>query len=95
MAPVGHQFVKYHTVFNIEMEDFACEPQLVTGGHIIKGPAIIMYASVVSREMVHVELMIDTLNNLEMKATDIMNACIEAFGPNRVLSVARIPEIQL
>ena len=37
-------------------------------------PAVVTYVSVVSRETVRITLMIASLNNLEVKASDVMNA---------------------
>ena len=41
-----------------------------------KAPATITYASVVSREMVRIALIIATLNDLEVKLGSILNAYI-------------------
>ena len=41
-------------------------------------PATITYASVVSRETVRIVLMITTLNDLEVKSGDILNAYVHA-----------------
>ena len=43
-----------------------------------KAPAIMTYASVVSRETVHIALTIVALDGLQGKAADIMNAYITA-----------------
>ena len=61
-------------VFNVKMEDFICKARLVAGGHITKALATITYASIVSRETVSVALMIDALNDLEVKSGNILNA---------------------
>ena len=60
--------------FNIKMEGFRCKTKLVTGGHMTKAPATIMYASIVSRETVSLALMITALNDLDDKSGDILNA---------------------
>ena len=39
-----------------------------------EAPALITYASVVSRDSVQIALTIDALHDLEVKAADIMNA---------------------
>ena len=43
-----------------------------------KAPATIMYASIVSRETVRIALMIATLNDLEVKLGNILNAYVQA-----------------
>src|SRR6476620_5291726 len=47
---------------------------MVAGGHMTEAPAVMTYASVVSRETVRVALTIAALNGLEVKASDIQNA---------------------
>ena len=46
--------------------------------HIIKAPATVTYASIVSREAVRIALIIITLNNLEVKSGSILNANVQA-----------------
>ena len=60
------------------MEDFRHNTRLVTGGHMTKAPATIMYASVVSRETVRIAFMITTLNDLEVKLGNFLNAYVQA-----------------
>ena len=75
---VCHQLVQWHMVFDIKMEDFRQKVRLVAGGHMTKAPATITYASVVSRETVRIALMIATLNDLEVKLENILNAYVQA-----------------
>ena len=48
-------------------------------GHMTNTPGTITFASVVSREMVRITLMITALNDLEVKSADILNACVEVL----------------
>ena len=73
-VPIGNQFVQCHMVFDIKMKDFRHKTRLVTGGHMMKAPAIITYASIVSRETVRIALMIAALNDLDDKLRNILNA---------------------
>ena len=62
-----------------------------------KALATIMCASVVSRETVRIDLMITTLNDLEIKQGNILNAFVKApvtekFGPLLLLSLVKMPE---
>ena len=66
-VPMGNQFVQYHKVFDIKMEDFRCKTRLVAGGHMTEAPATIIYASIKSRKTVRIALMIAALNDLEVK----------------------------
>ena len=54
-------------IFYVKMEDFRRKSRLVAGGHITYTPVAITYASVVSREIVRLALMLAALNDLEVK----------------------------
>jgi hypothetical protein len=47
-------------------------------------PTIMTYTSVVSRETVHIPLTLAKLNDLEVKAADILNAYISALIKEKV-----------
>ncbi len=68
---------------------------MVAGGHMTSAPTIMTYPSMVSSETVCIALTLAALNDLEVKAADILNAYISApikekvwhalgpeFGPN-------------
>ena len=78
MAPQDHQFVKCHMIFDIKMKNFRRKARLVAGGHMTTAPAAVTYASVVSRETVHIALTLTALNELEVKCGDVLNAYITA-----------------
>ena len=50
----------------------------MAGGHKTEAPATMTYASIISRETVHLALTIAALNNLEVKVGDVLNAYIVA-----------------
>ena len=81
---ISHQFVQCSMVFNINMEDFRQKARLVAGGHMTEAPATIRYISVVSRETIRMALMIATLNNLEVKLGNILNAYVQAPVTDKV-----------
>ena len=59
-------------------------------------PSTIMHASIVTSKIVRIALMIATLNNLEIKLGDILNANVqvsatERCGPLWVMSLVKIP----
>ena len=56
----------------------------MAGGHITKAPAPIIYASVVLRETVLIALMIATLNYLEFKLGNILNAYVQTAVTEKV-----------
>jgi hypothetical protein len=74
-------------IFDIKMEDFRRKARLVAGGHRTEAPATITYASVVSRETVHLALTIAALNDLEVKVGDVLNAYITAPVKEKVWTV--------
>ena len=74
-------------IFSIKMEDFRCKARLVAGGHMTKAPATITYASVVSRETVHIALLMAALNDLNVKVGDVLNAYITAPITEKVWTV--------
>jgi hypothetical protein len=74
-------------VFDIKMEDFKQKAQLVTGGHKTEDTATITYASVVSRKTVRIALMLAALNDLQVKAGDVLNAYITAPVKEKVWTI--------
>jgi hypothetical protein len=77
-APIGYQKIPCHMIFDVKMEDFRQKARLVAGGHWTEAPATITYASVVSRETVHLGPTIASLNDLKVKVGDVLNAYITA-----------------
>jgi hypothetical protein len=77
-APLDYKWIKCHMMFDIKIEDLQRKPRMVAGGHMTSAPTIMAYASVVSCETVCIALTLATLNDLEMKAADILNAYISA-----------------
>ena len=63
-------------IFDVNMEDFLRKARLVAGGHKTKAPPTITYSSVVSHETVRLALTVASLNDLEAKAGDVLNAYI-------------------
>ena len=47
-VPRNHQFVKFHMIFDVKMENFRWKARLVAGGHMTKAPAAVIHASIVS-----------------------------------------------
>ena len=65
-------------IFDIKMEDFRRKAQLVASGHMTEALSTMTYAGFVSRETVRLALMLAALNDLEVKAGDVLNAYITA-----------------
>ena len=85
--PIGYQKIPCHMVFDIKMEDFTRKARLVAGGHKTDAPATITYASVVSRETVRIALLMAALNDLEVKAGDVLNAYVTAPVTEKVWTI--------
>jgi hypothetical protein len=86
-VPIGYQKIPCHMIFDVKMEDFRWKARLVAGGHRTKAPANITYASMVSRETVCLVLTIASLNDLEIKVGDVLNAYITAPVKEKVWTV--------
>ena len=71
-APIGHKHINCHLIFDVKMEDFRRKARLVAGGHMTETPKCMTYSSVVGRETVRIALTIAALNDLQVKAGDIM-----------------------
>ena len=86
-APRGYARINCHIIFDIKIEDFRRKSRLVDSGHMTKTLKCQTYSSVVSRETVRMALTIAALNDLEVKAGDIMNAYLTAPIPEKVWTV--------
>ena len=76
--PIGSQYMKYHMVFSIKVEDFSRKACLVAGGHMVEAHKCLTLTSVVSKESVRIALTLAALNELEVKTSDIENAYLTA-----------------
>ena len=74
---------------HFKMEDIRCKARLVVG----KALATIMYASILSREIVRIALMIATLNELEVKPGNILNAYVQVPFTEKVWKNLRVQSL--
>ncbi len=77
------QQIHCQMIFDVKMEDFRQKARQLAGGHRTKAPAMIIYASVVSRETMHLALTIASLNDLKVKVGDVLNTYITAPSRRR------------
>jgi hypothetical protein len=84
--PVDYQRIPCRLLFDVKL-DFTRKTRLVAGGHVTDPPAIITYASVVSRESVRIALLIAALNDCNVLGADISNAYLTAPTTERVWTV--------
>ncbi len=61
--------------------------RLVAGGHLTEAPGTITYASVVSHETVRLALTFASLNDLEVKVGNVLNAYITAPVKEKVWTI--------
>ena len=85
--PNGFQYVNYHMVFDINMEEFCRKACLVAGGHMTHILDTITYSSVIMRETVCIALTMAALHDLEVKAADILNAHMVAPNKEKIWTV--------
>ena len=77
--PPGYQYMQCNMIFEIKLYGFRRKARLVGAGCMVKyTPTVVTYASVVSRETVRTALTITDFNDLEVKASNIMNAFLTA-----------------
>ena len=71
------QEISCHIIFDVKM-DFTRKARFVAGGHTTETPVGICYSSVVSRDSVRIAFLVAALNDLDILATDIGNAYLNA-----------------
>jgi len=77
-VPIDYQKIPCHMIFDVKTEDFRRKARLVAGGHKTEALATTTYGSVVSRKTVRIALLMASLNDLEVKVGDVLNAYITA-----------------
>jgi hypothetical protein len=86
---VGFQETGCHVIFNVKMDgNFTRKVRLVACGHTTVAPASITCSSVVSRESVQLAFAVAGLNDLDVRATDVSNACLHAPCREQIWTVA-------
>ena len=86
-APPTYQYMECHMIFDIKLDGFKRKARLVAGGHMTETPAVMTYASVVSRETVRIALTLAALNDLEVKASDVQNAYLTAPCEEKIWTI--------
>jgi hypothetical protein len=87
--PPGHQKITCHMMFDVKMgENFRRKARLVADRHKTRTPASLTHSSAVLRDSVRIVLTIAALNDLDIMACDIQNACLTAECRERAWMVA-------
>ena len=85
--PSGYKKIRVHFVFDVK-HDGRHKARLVADGHLTEVPLESVYSGVVSLRGFRLVLFLAELNNLELWATDIGNAYLEAFTSEKVYITA-------
>ena len=86
-APIGHKQINCHLIYDVKRENFRRKARLVASGHMTDTPKFMTYLSVVGQETVRIALTIAALNNLQVRAGDVMNAYVIAPCSEKIWTV--------
>jgi Reverse transcriptase (RNA-dependent DNA polymerase) len=86
-VPAGYKKIRVHLVFDVK-HDGRHKARLVADGHLTEVPLDSVYSGVVSIRGFRITLFLAELNHLELWATDIGNAYLEAFTSEKVYIIA-------
>jgi len=81
-APIGWSKVTGHLVWDVKM-DFTRKARWVLDGHKTPNPIGSTYAGVVSRDRIRIAFTYAVLNDLDVFATDIRNAYLQALSSQK------------
>ena len=85
--PEGYKLIRVHFVFDVK-HDGRHKARLVAGGHMTAPPRDSVYSGVVSLKSIRLALLAAELNGLEVQATDVGNAYLEAETREKIYIVA-------
>ncbi len=85
--PIGYKWIKCHMIFDVK-KDFTRKAQYVAGVRMTDPPPSITYSSVVSRDSILIAFLINALNDINILATDISNAFLNATPREKVYATA-------
>ncbi len=77
-VPLGFKWIKCHMIFDVNL----------AGGHMNDPPSSITYSSVVSRDSMRIALLLAALNDIDLLATIIGNAYLNASPREKVCTAA-------
>ena len=86
-TPHGYKRIKIHFVYDVK-HDGRHKARLVAGGHLTEVPLDSVYSSVVSLRGLRLTIFLGELNDLDIWATDIGNAYLEAETKEKVCIAA-------
>ena len=86
-TPIGYKRIKAHLVYDVK-HDGRHKARLVAGGHLTDIPLDSVYSSVVSLRGLRLTIFLGEMNGLDIWATDIGNAYLEAETKEKVCITA-------
>jgi hypothetical protein len=81
--PAGHKFITVHIVYAVK-HDSRHKARIVAGGHLTGAPTESTYSGVISLRGMRLLTFISELNGLNLWATDIGNAYLEAITDEKL-----------
>jgi hypothetical protein len=85
--PTGYKMIRCHLVYDVK-HDARHKSRLVAGGHLTDTPLDSVYSGVVSLRSVRMIAFLAEHNEMELWATDIGNAYLEAYTSEKVCIIA-------
>ena len=82
-APPDYKYIPHRIIFEIKL-DFMWKAHLVAGGHKTDPPAQLTYSSVISGESVQIAFLIAAFNDINLMATDVGKAYLNAPTKEKV-----------
>ena len=75
-------------VFDIMLGNLACKAWFIAGGHQMDPPKDTTYSSVMLRDSIQIVFLAATLNDLDVLAANVQNACLNAPTSEKVYMIA-------
>jgi hypothetical protein len=85
--PPIYQEIRYHMIFDVQMEDFSRKALFVAGIHTTDTQHAMNYASVLLQESVRISLTLAALDDLDVKMADIENTYLTAPITEKIWTV--------
>ena len=79
----GYQEIQCHIIFDVNM-DFTWKVRFVANDSKNEAPFHVTYSNVVPRDIVQLELLTESLNDLDVMACEIVNAYLNAPGKDKI-----------
>ena len=84
--PISYQQILCHIIFEVKM-DFTRKAQYVARGHKTEDPTTPTYASIVSRDSVHIGFLLAALNDLDVLSADGAGAYLNGLCHEKVFTI--------